>query len=78
MAKGEKREGDRNRKFHYLEKEKSFLGEIKSILRNYLWVSFGETMKNCRHNLWPRVLSISFMTPSIFALLFLRMCECYI
>ena len=51
MAKGEKREGDRNRKFHYLEKEKSFLGEIKSILRNYLWVSFGETMKNCRHNL---------------------------
>ena len=45
MTKGEKRGGYRNRKFHYLEKEKSFLGEIKSILRNYLCVSFGETMK---------------------------------
>ena len=51
MAKGEKRGGDRNRKFHYLEKEKSFLGETESIFRNYLWVSFSEKMKNCRHKL---------------------------
>ena len=42
MANGEKVGKTEIEKFEYLENEKSFFDEIKSIFHNFLGLSFGE------------------------------------
>ena len=51
MTGREKREKTKIEKFEYLENEKRFLDEIKTIFHNYLRAIIGEKMKNSRRKL---------------------------
>ena len=49
------KEGEKSQKFEYLQKEKSFLDEIKNIFQSFWELSLGEKMKN-----WWKIVDTSF------------------
>ena len=51
MADREQKSETKIQKFEYLENEKSFLDEIKSIFHNIQEISYGAKMKNSGHKL---------------------------